>query len=184
MSLEVDRVEVEGRNRRPAWHRGVAHLIDLMGVRRMADRLTGFDPNSVGAGDPAEGDAIPGSRPFPRKELDVLEISGNEWRDARPWRSHRTENFPAFDVCDQPLSARFDLVIADQVFEHLARPYRAAGNVLSMLKPGGRFLISTPFLVRVHRFPIDLPLAGPKRGFGTSSARPDSHSRASRPDHG
>src|SRR5207245_1375873 len=28
-------------------------------------------------------------------------------------------------------------------------------NVWAMLKPGGRFVIATPFLVRVHRVPID-----------------------------
>ncbi|MDG2021477.1 MAG: methyltransferase domain-containing protein [Phycisphaerales bacterium] len=154
MKLRVDRAEAEGRNRRPAWHRGVAHLVDLLGVRRMADRLTGLDP--IQWGRVIQQQEIQSwLDTLPAEELEVLEISGDEWRDARPWHSHRMECFPAFDVCDQPLSTRFDLIIADQVFEHLARPYRAAGNVLSMLKPGGRFLISTPFLVRVHRFPID-----------------------------
>jgi len=41
------------------------------------------------------------------------------------------------------------------VFEHLKWPYRAGRNVHAMLKPGGHFVISTPFLVRVHRVPID-----------------------------
>ena len=154
MSPGVDRAEVEDRNRRPAWHRGLGRLIDLVGFRRLVDRLTGFEPvHWSRVVQRKEIQAWLDS--LPAEEIDVLEISGNEWRDARPWRSHRMENFPAFDICDEPLSEKFDLIIADQVFEHLARPYRAAGNVRAMLRPGGRFLISTPFLVRVHRFPID-----------------------------
>ena len=47
------------------------------------------------------------------------------------------------------------VVIADQVFEHLPWPYRAVQNVYQMVKPGGYFLISTPFLIRMHAVPID-----------------------------
>ena len=43
-----------------------------------------------------------------------------------------------------------DIVLAEQVWEHLVYPYRATQNVLSILRPGGYFLLSTPFLVRVH----------------------------------
>ena len=49
----------------------------------------------------------------------------------------------------------FDLIIAEQVFEHLKWPYRAAKNVYRMLRPGGSFLITTPFLVRCHEMPDD-----------------------------
>src|SRR5690606_20941245 len=34
-------------------------------------------------------------------------------------------------------------------------PYRATKHVLEMLEPGGYFMISVPFLVRVHGYPID-----------------------------
>nr|WP_245310866.1 hypothetical protein [Bradyrhizobium valentinum] len=46
-------------------------------------------------------------------------------------------------------------MIADQVFEHLPWPMRAGRNVYKMLRPGGYFIIATPFLVRVHDVPID-----------------------------
>lgn len=90
------------------------------------------------------------------ERLDVLEISGgNQWtRDFR-FRSYRSTEYPGFDICAETLPQQFDLIIADQVFEHLKWPYRAGRNVLAMLRPGGTFLISTPFLVRVHRVPID-----------------------------
>ena len=89
-------------------------------------------------------------------DLDVLEISGGEvtWRQF-PFRSYTQANFPEFDICRDELSTRFDLIIADNVFEHLAYPYRAGRNVHSMLNPSGYFLNITPFLVKVHPCPID-----------------------------
>jgi SAM-dependent methyltransferase len=88
--------------------------------------------------------------------LDVLEISGgNQWTRAFKFKSYECTDYPAFDICGELLPRQFDLIIADQVFEHLKWPYRAGRNVWSMLRPGGHFVIATPFLVRVHRVPID-----------------------------
>jgi SAM-dependent methyltransferase len=90
------------------------------------------------------------------ERLQVLEISGgNQWTRAFRFKSYESTSYPGFDICAETLPRQFDLIIADQVFEHLKWPYRAARNVWSMLKPGGSFVISTPFLVRVHRVPID-----------------------------
>jgi SAM-dependent methyltransferase len=86
--------------------------------------------------------------------FDTLEISGRAWQ-AFGFARYRTVEFPAFDVCAGPLDERFDLIIAEQVFEHLLYPYRAGRNVHAMLRPGGWFLISVPFLVKVHAYPID-----------------------------
>lgn len=89
-------------------------------------------------------------------QLDVLEISaGPHWR-TMPFRSYAELNYPDFDIC-APLThpKQYDLIIADQVFEHLLWPYRAAKNVFSLLRPGGHFLITTPFLIRVHMVPTD-----------------------------
>lgn len=41
------------------------------------------------------------------------------------------------------------------LFKTLAWPYRAARHVFEMLNRGGHFLITTPFLNRVHDMPID-----------------------------
>lgn len=87
--------------------------------------------------------------------LDALEISsGFEWKNLG-FKSFTEVNFPEFDICEQTLDQQFDIIIADQVWEHLLWPYRATKNVLSMLKPGGYFLVTTPFLVRVHNIPVD-----------------------------
>ena len=90
------------------------------------------------------------------ERLDVLEISaGPQWRDRFVFRSYTGTEYPEFDICDQQLPRKFDLIIADQVFEHLKWPYRAGRNVLEMLRPGGHLLICVPFLIRLHGSPID-----------------------------
>ena len=62
--------------------------------------------------------------------------------------------FPRIDVCKDVLPERFDLVIADQVFEHVHRPWAAARNAYEMLRPGGHFLCIVPFLLKVHGYPM------------------------------
>ncbi|MBA3033141.1 MAG: class I SAM-dependent methyltransferase [Gammaproteobacteria bacterium] len=89
------------------------------------------------------------------EKLNVLEISaGQHWREYG-FGQFTEANYPDFDICSQVMEDRFDLIIADQVFEHLLWPYRAAKNVLTMLKPGGYFLVTTPFLIRIHDVPHD-----------------------------
>jgi SAM-dependent methyltransferase len=90
------------------------------------------------------------------EKLDVLEISGGpQWRRAFKFRSYSETQYPGFDICSQTLDRQFDLIIADQVFEHLPWPTKAGRNVFQMLRAGGAFVIATPFLVRVHKVPID-----------------------------
>jgi SAM-dependent methyltransferase len=89
--------------------------------------------------------------------LNVLEISGHAWKN-RPgikFKSYQAVNYPAFDICKDTFDEPFDLIIAEQVFEHLLTPYQAAKNVFSMLKPGGHFLITLPFFIKLHPCPTD-----------------------------
>lgn len=89
--------------------------------------------------------------------IDALEISGSYSRGRYNFRSYQTAQYPDYDVCNGPLAEeQFDLVIAEQVFEHVLRPDKAAANVFQMLRPGGVFVISTPFLLKVHGAPLDL----------------------------
>jgi SAM-dependent methyltransferase len=89
------------------------------------------------------------------ERLDALEISaGWKWRD-RAWGSFTEMNWPEHDICNGALDRQFDVIIADNVWEHLAYPYRAAKNVRAMLKPGGWFVNITPFMIRHHAIPID-----------------------------
>ena len=88
--------------------------------------------------------------------LDTLEISaGVQWTREFDFRTYTPTSYPDFDVCAETLQRHFDLIIADQVFEHLKWPMRAGRNVYEMLRPGGHFVICTPFLLRVHASPID-----------------------------
>lgn len=87
--------------------------------------------------------------------LDALEISaGWKWRQ-RQWGSFTEMNWPEHDICKDVLDRQFDVIIADNVWEHLLYPYRAARNVHAMLRPGGWFVNITPFLIRYHPIPTD-----------------------------
>jgi SAM-dependent methyltransferase len=89
--------------------------------------------------------------------LDVLEIAaGPQWCREFSFKTYTPANYPDYDVCEGPLPGQqFDLIIADQVFEHLKRPYRAGRHVYEMLRAGGYFVVTVPFLVRLHDSPID-----------------------------
>jgi SAM-dependent methyltransferase len=91
---------------------------------------------------------------LPVSEMDALEISGSRWSKAG-FRSYQSKKFPEYDVCEGALPETFDIIIADQVFEHLLWPYRGGRNVHAMLRDGGYFLVATPFLQKVHGCPHD-----------------------------
>ena len=91
-------------------------------------------------------------------KLTALEIAPGG--DSSPWRGvgfreYHHVDYPAFDICSDRMARTFDVIIADQVFEHLRWPYRAARGVHAMLAPGGIFINLTPFLIRVHDAPVD-----------------------------
>ena len=88
------------------------------------------------------------------KEISVFEVSGSRLKGAG-FKSYKVGEYPEFDICSDTLDEQFDLIIAEQVFEHLLYPHRAAKNIYKMLKPGGCFIVSTPFLVRYHPQPND-----------------------------
>jgi SAM-dependent methyltransferase len=88
--------------------------------------------------------------------LHVAEISGANWAEM-PWASRTQLDFPDFDLCNPPaeLPGPFDLVICEQVLEHVVDPLTAVNTLRSMCKRDGYVYVSTPFLVRVHDIPGD-----------------------------
>ena len=87
--------------------------------------------------------------------MDALEISGDKWKNFG-FKTYRSADFSTFDVCEGPLAPEaFDIVIAEQVLEHVLWPYRAARHLFQMLRPGGHLVVTTPFLVLVHECPVD-----------------------------
>ena len=90
-------------------------------------------------------------------DRDLLEISPGSvtrWFDLG-FRSYRSVQYPDFDITREALPEKFDVIIAEHVFEHLRHPYAAARHVRRMLRDDGVFLIATPFMIRIHREPHD-----------------------------
>jgi SAM-dependent methyltransferase len=84
----------------------------------------------------------------------AAEISGAA-HAGKPWKEHVSLMYPEFDVC-APLEdpRRYDVVICEQVLEHVPDPWAAVSNLRAMCAPGGHLIVSTPFLVRVHELPL------------------------------
>ncbi len=92
--------------------------------------------------------------------LDVAELSG-QWGRTFGFRRHDSFYYPAFDICAGPFLTedgkprKFDLIMANQVWEHLDRPYAATRNVHRMLRKGGWFWLAVPFFIPWHGAPVD-----------------------------
>lgn len=92
------------------------------------------------------------------KSLRCMEISGNQWKDFFTTRGHdfKEVHYPEFDITSvQNFEDTYDVIIAEQVWEHLDRPYTAMKNAYQMLNEGGILIVTTPFLVQIHNFPGD-----------------------------
>ena len=78
--------------------------------------------------------------------MDAAEISGKHGRRYE-FKSYKIYRYPKHDICKGPILdnkgrvRQYDIVLANQVWEHLDRPYAATCNVLDMLRPGGYFYI-------------------------------------------
>lgn len=85
--------------------------------------------------------------------LSAAEISGAGQAD-RGWKQFTSLDYPVFDLC-APLEdeGEFDVVICEQVLEHVLDPKAAASNLRGLCRPGGRVIVSTPFLIRIHELP-------------------------------
>ena len=91
------------------------------------------------------------------KKMRVFEMSGlgSRW-ETFGFASYFTIDWPEYDICEKPFKDEgFDMVIAEQVLEHVKAPREAIKNIYKMLKPGGVAVITTPFLGKIHNCPID-----------------------------
>jgi len=102
------------------------------------------------------------------ENMDAAEISGKHGR-RYTFKSYKIFRYPKHDICAGPFTntrgniLQYDIILANQVWEHLDRPYAATCNVLDMLRPGGisgsRCRFSFPIMAR--RWTIR---AGPRAG--------------------
>lgn len=94
------------------------------------------------------------------KKLNVAEISGR-WGEMFDFRTYQQFRYPEYDVCAGPFTddtgkgLKFDLILANQVWEHLDRPYMATKNIRKMLRKGGYFWLAVPFYIPFHAAPND-----------------------------
>lgn len=92
---------------------------------------------------------------LPFRDLHAIEISGEKWREFG-FASYQFLNYPEYDLCNGPLQDQCcDIILLEQVLEHVLWPYRALRSIFGMLRPGGYVLVTTPFLVKVHNAPMD-----------------------------
>jgi SAM-dependent methyltransferase len=89
------------------------------------------------------------------ENLAVCEVSGEKWKNEFSWKSYLSLEYPVFDVCENKFPSTFDLIVVEQVFEHVRYPARAASNIYGALSNGGHFLITVPFIFHIHPTPLD-----------------------------
>lgn len=71
--------------------------------------------------------------------------------------NHILGTFPEYNVenlSNIPTNS-LDVVIADQVLEHVERPWLAAPEIHRVLKPGGVAMVATPGMYPIHPSPLD-----------------------------
>lgn len=91
---------------------------------------------------------------LPPDRCDAVEVSG-DWHRRHPWRTYESLSFPDFDLCRSKAPRVYDVVICEQVLEHVVDPWGAARTLYQLCKPGGHVVVSTPFLIRLHGEPGD-----------------------------
>jgi len=90
----------------------------------------------------------------------VVEFGGSNGAIASFFRFAQYEvapDFPEVDIQDlQAYSDAFcDVVVLDQILEHVPDPGRAVSEIHRILKSGGVCICITPFLVKLHGYPED-----------------------------
>jgi SAM-dependent methyltransferase len=163
------RLERDGPAGRPLYHlwrvtpvpdRSLRHLLVCpAGVARRARRLArrwsdGPPPEAVGP----HGDARRPARLLrhaPVAELDAVECSSTTHADFG-WRSHQVVRYPDLDLTDPPDEVpTYDVVICEQVLEHVTDPWASAHTLRRLCRPDGYVVVSTPFLLKIHDAPGD-----------------------------
>lgn len=93
--------------------------------------------------------------------MNVAEISGHWGQRLKDAGSYRRFRYPRYDICKGPFKdsqkqpLTYDLILANQIWEHLDRPFLATCHVHDMLSEGGYFWLAVPFYIPFHAAPVD-----------------------------
>lgn len=98
---------------------------------------------------------------------DILEIGRNKYKhlilseNINSYACLDIENYSDIDIIadiqDMPQIAdnQFDTIICTQVLEHVPNPFLAVSELHRILKPGGKIIVTVPFLNNYHMEPHD-----------------------------
>ena len=76
--------------------------------------------------------------------------------DMLPIKHAVAPDYPAVDVQNLPYDKNtYDFVIADQVIEHVRKPWVGVKEIYRVLKPGGIAIITSALIYRIHAVPND-----------------------------
>lgn len=66
-------------------------------------------------------------------------------------------NAPEVDIQDLSAYATdsYDVIVLDEILEHVERPWVAVDQLKRLLRPGGCLITSSPFMIAVHKVPMD-----------------------------
>ena len=136
------------RRRLATAHRRITERIDDL---RFPEAASGADHWQRAVMNAAVDDHIASLGPA---QLSAAEISGDAHSD-KPWSEFVSLDYPEFDICAPVEQAeRFDVVICEQVLEHVIDPCAGAAGLRSLCKPGGHVIVTSPFLIKVHELPF------------------------------
>jgi hypothetical protein len=124
-------------------------------ARRIDERLFPEAPSG-----PEQGQRVVMNRTVDRflrslgpADLTCVEISG-DGKAGLGWKHFVSLNYPQFDICEPTPQDTYDVVVCEQVLEHVIDPFLAAENLRALCKPGGHVVVTTPFLIRLHELPM------------------------------
>ncbi len=162
LAKEVERLKSELETTQDALPTLRAQAKQLRAVSKAGDRYKAFPPRH---------------QRIERQIREVIEragISKGSMLEVGGRRNSFRNAFPEFDYtnldlaetgpgvlkaditgCPEISSARYDVIISIDVFEHINRPWLAASEIVRLLKSGGVTYHSTLFSWRYHPCPID-----------------------------